>query len=160
MNMTPTLLLSFTLTLSILAGCRMEQATPEADPPADIEAGAEALPPPLPDPHPIDATSVIDHGAAGDASGQAGTLDTKALAGRFSDGNSMLELRPDGTYVQTLTIDGASLDATGTWSAIGPAALLLDPNSKSAEDAVFMVASSDQLTSEDGALTFRRIAAR
>ncbi len=160
MNMKSPLLLTLALALPLLAGCRMEQATPEADPLADTEARTEALPPLLPDPNPIDATSVIDHGSAGDASAQAGALDTKALAGRFSDGNSLLELRSDGTYVQTLTIEGAALNATGTWSAIGPAALLLDPGSKSAADAVFLVSSNDELNSEDGAQTFRRIAAR
>jgi hypothetical protein len=160
MNIKPPLLLSLSLTLTLLAGCRVEQAATEAEPLADTEAEAEVLPPPLPEPNPIDATSVIDHGSAGDAPAQAGALDTKALAGRFSDGNSLLELRSDGTYVQTLTIEGTGLNATGTWSAIGPAALLLDPSSKSAADAVFLVASNDELESEDGTLTFRRVAAR
>ena len=149
-------LLSLTLALTLLSGCKVEQATPEADPQAGLEAEAQTLPAPLSEGNPVDATSVIDHGAA---SSPAGALDTKALAGRFSDGKSLLELGADGTYVQTLDIDGASLEATGTWSAIGPAALLLDPSSKSAEDAVFLVASSDELNSEDGSLTFRRIAA-
>ena len=151
--------LALTLALTLLAGCKVDQATPEADPPAGTEAELTELPDSRPEGLPVDAISVIDHGATGDASSQAGALDTKALAGRFSDGSSLLELRADGTYVQTLTIDGASLDATGTWSAIGPAALLLDPSSKAAEDAVFLVASSDELNSEDGSLTFRRVAA-
>lgn len=159
MTMKPPLLLSLTFALALLAGCNIEQATPEADPLADTEPETEVLPPPLPGSNPIDATSVIDHGAAGDAAAQSGKLDTKALAGHFSDGDTLLELREDGTYVQTLKIDGAALEATGTWSAIGPAALLLDPSSKSAEDAVFLVASNDELNSEDGDLTFRRIAA-
>jgi len=156
MTIKPSLLVTLALTLTTLAGCRMEQATPEPNPPADTVRDAAALPVPLPDP--VDATSVIDHDAAGDASAQPGALDTRALAGRFSDGASLLELRADGTYVQTLTIEGVPLNAPGTWSASGPAALLLDPDSKSAEDAMFLVVSNDELTSEDGALTFRRTA--
>lgn len=152
-------LLSLTLALTLLAGCKPERVAPEADPLADRDERQDALPRPVPEQGRVDATSVVDHGAAGDGAAPAGALDTKALAGRFSDGSSLLELRADGTYVQTLAIDGTSLDATGTWSAIGPAALLLDPSSKSAEDAVFLVASSDELNSEDGSLTFRRVAA-
>ncbi len=153
------LLLCVTLALSLIGGCTVEQSTSEVDPVADSRNEAPAPPRSQPDPLPVDAISVIDHGSAGDASAQAGALDTKALAGRFSDGSSLLELRPDGTYVQTLTIEGTPLKASGTWSAAGPAALLLDPDSKSAEDTEFMVASNDELNSEDGTLVFRRIAA-
>lgn len=150
------------LSLALLGGCKKDAANAELDPAleAKIEQEMDALAPAVePTENPVDAISVVDHGASASASAQGGALDTKALAGRFSDGQSMLELRSDGSYVQTLTVEGTALDATGTWSAIGPAALLLDPSSKSAADAVFLVASSDELNSEDGTLTFRRVAA-
>lgn len=149
------------LALALVGGCRRDDASSRTDPALEAKIDEEfaALPEAADPALPVDATSVVEHGASGGASSQGGALDTKALAGKFSDGQSMLELRSDGSYVQTLKMQGAALDATGTWAAIGPAALLLDPSSKSAEDAVFLVASSDELNSEDGALTFRRVAA-
>ncbi len=132
-------LLMLSLTLTVLAGCSSEH--------------------PLDAPDPVDSASVKDDGDGGTASAQASALDTRALAGRFSDGKSILELGADGVYVQSLEIEGASLDTTGTWSAVGPASLLLDPDSEAAEDTVFLAATSDELRSEDGSMTFRRIPA-
>lgn len=147
-------ILSAAVGVSMLAGCKPDnQSSNGARPDA-----ADTAPAPVPDPNPVDATGVIEQGNMG--SPEKGALvDTRALAGRFSDDNSVLELLPDGTYVQTLQVAGSAVAAGGTWSAIGPAALLLDPSSKSAEDAVFFVASDNELNSEDGKLTFRRVVA-
>ena len=84
-------------------------------------------------------------------------LDAKALAGRFGDGESVLELGADGTYVQTLQAGGNAISTDGTWNAVGGDGLLLDPNSKSAEDVHFQVVSNDELRSDDGSRTFRRV---
>lgn len=136
------------LMLATVAACtRDETATPA---PADTAASATPAQPA----NPVDATSVVDNTAA---SGTP-TLDGKALAGRFGDGESVLELRADGTYLQTLQAGGSAITADGSWTAQGDKALLLDPNSKSAEDARFEVASNDELRSSDGKHVFRRIA--
>jgi hypothetical protein len=81
-----------------------------------------------------------------------------ALAGRFGDGESVLELRADGSYVQTLDIGGASISSDGRWAPDGAHAILLDPSSKEAADARFEVVSADVLRGADGKREFKRIA--
>ena len=87
-------------------------------------------------------------------------LDTKALAGKFGDGESVLELRTDGSYVQTLQAGGNAISTDGNWTAVDGDGLLLDPNSKSADDVRFQVVSNDELRSGDGTRTFRRVASQ
>ncbi len=101
----------------------------------------------------VDATAVVDHTGSTGASG----IDSKALAGSFGNGESVLELRADGSYLQTLWVAGNEITADGSWSAQDGSTLLLDPNSKSAEDAAFKVLSNDELRSIDGKHMFRRI---
>ncbi len=137
------------IALVLVASCKREAAPAPAEPAAASTAPAGEA-------HPVDATSVVDLTPAG----QAGPLDSKALAGRFGYGESILELRADGTYVQTLQVGGSSISADGTWSAQSDKSLLLDPNSKSAEDARFEAVSNDELRSSDGARTFRRVASQ
>ena len=131
------------LSLFALAACKREAPVAPA---TDATPAATAA-------NPVDATSVVDNTAAP----VAATLDTKALAGQFGNGESVLELRADGTYLQTLWVAGSEITADGSWSPRGEKALLLDPNSKSAEDTEFQVVSTDELRSSDGKHVFRRI---
>lgn len=85
------------------------------------------------------------------------TLDTAALVGRFGDGDTVLELQADGSYVQTLNVAGSAMQADGHWGADGDNAILLDPNSKEAADTRFEVVSNDLLRGSDGR-EFKRIA--
>lgn len=133
--------------LAIATACKREpDAMPDATP-----ATATAIP----ETNPVDATAAVDNTPAADAT--VATLDTKALAGKFGDGESVLELRADGSYVQTLLVGGNAISTDGNWSAVDGDGLLLDPNSKSAEDVRFQVVSNDELRSGNGARTFRRV---
>lgn len=133
--------------LAIATACKREpEAAPETKPTATTAA------------NPVDATSVVDNTPAPDAT--SASLDTKALAGKFGDGESVLELRADGVYVQTLQAGGNAISTDGSWSAMDADGLLLDPNSKSAEDVRFQVVSNDELRSGDGSRTFRRVASQ
>ncbi len=139
----------FCLCVASVAACT--PAAPEAAPQPLPEAGsnekaADSTPS-------VDASAVVEHTpAAGIA-----VADTKALAGKYGDGESVLELRADGSYLQTLQVGGSSITADGSWSASGEKALLLDPSSKAAEDARFDIVSNDELRAADGARTFKRI---
>ncbi len=138
------------IVLAIATACKREpEATPDVAPAATTAT---------PETHPVDATSVVDNTPAPDAT--SATLDTKALAGKFGDGESVLELRADGSYVQTLQAGGNAISTDGSWSAADSDGLLLDPNSKSAEDVRFQVVSNDELRSGDGTRTFRRVVSR
>ncbi|NDK38683.1 hypothetical protein DT603_07495 [Pseudoxanthomonas gei] len=136
------------LALATLTACKREEpaAPPASETPAASTVPAQAA-------NPVDATAVVDNSASTAAPG----LDSKALAGQFGDGESVLELRADGTYLQTLQAGGSTITADGSWSAPAQGVLLLDPNSKSAEDASFQMASNDELRSTDGKHVFRRI---
>ena len=134
--------------LAIATACKREpEATPDV-----VPATATATPAA----NPVDATAAVDNTPASDAA--VATLDTKALAGKFGDGESVLELRADGSYVQTLQAGGDTISTDGNWSAADGNGLLLDPNSKSAEDVRFQVVSNDELRSGDGTRSFRRVA--
>ena len=104
----------------------------------------------------VDAVAVVENSA----STVGPTLDAKALAGSFGNGESVLELRADGTYLQTLWVAGNEITADGSWSAQDGSTLLLDPSSKSAEDAGFKVVSNDELRSIDGKHVFLRISSQ
>ena len=136
--------------LALATACKREPvATPEVAP-----APAAATP----ETNPVDATAAVENTPAPDAA--ATRLDTKALAGRFDDGESVLELRADGSYVQTLQAGGNAISTDGSWSVLDNDGLLLDPNSKSAADVRFQVVSNDELRSGDGSHSFRRVAGR
>ena len=86
----------------------------------------------------------------------AAAVDTGTLAGTFSDGETVLELRADGSYLQTLNAAGGAMNADGHWAANGANAILLDPNSKEAADLRFEVVSADLLRGGNGR-EFKRI---
>ncbi|HEY5971297.1 MAG TPA: hypothetical protein VIT22_04880 [Pseudoxanthomonas sp.] len=135
--------------LALAVACKREAPVAAPEPATDATAA------PIAEANPVDATSVVENTPAADSAIAA--LDGKALAGKFGDGESVLELRADGSYVQTLQAGGSSISTDGSWSASGVDTLLLDPNSKSAQDAQFVVVSNDELRTADGARTFRRI---
>lgn len=138
------------LTAASAVACKREE--PVAAPqPTEVATPAAA-----PGANPVDATSVVDNTPAAEAA----TVDSKAIAGSFSDGESVLELRADGSYVQTLNAAGSSISSDGTWSGKGSKGLLLDPSSKSAEDVSFEIVSNDELRTDKGTRIFRRVAGR
>ncbi|HET6783939.1 MAG TPA: hypothetical protein VFH12_08910 [Pseudoxanthomonas sp.] len=126
------------------------------EPVAEPQPAAVATPAVAPEANPVDATSVVDNTPAAEAA----TVDSKAIAGSFTDGESVLELRADGSYVQTLNAGGSSISSDGTWSGKGGKGLLLDPSSKSAEDVSFEIVSNDELRTDKGMRVFRRVAGR
>ena len=143
-------LILLTLVAVLGTACkRDEPASPLTEPAAD------AAPAPVAEANPIDAIAVVENTPASDA--VASGIDSKALAGKFSDGESVLELKADGSYVQTLQAGGSTVSTDGSWSTSGTDSLLLDPNSKSAEDAAFVVVSNDELSTDNGARSFRRV---
>jgi hypothetical protein len=139
------------LAVTLATACKRE------DPAAPAEPAAASTTAPANTANPVDATSVVDNTPA--AAGAA-AVDSKAIAGNFSDGESVLELRADGSYVQTLNAGGGSISSDGTWSGTGSKGLLLDPNSKSAKDVAFEIVSNDELRTDNGARVFRRVAGR
>jgi len=142
------ILLALPVVLAV-AACKPQQpaATPAANEPRPlVEDRAANLPPAG-----TDAVSVVDNTPAVEITAASGDrLDNKSLAGKFTDGESILELRADGDYVQTLHVAGSEIRGDGHWSAAGGSALLLDPNGKGTEDARFEVVSADTLKGVDG----------
>ncbi len=138
------------LIVAVAVACKREE------PAAAPQPAAEAAPAAAPEANPVDATSVVDNTPAAEAA----TVDSKAIAGSFSDGESVLELRADGSYVQTLNAGGSSISSDGTWSGKGSKGLLLDPSSKSAEDVSFDIVSNDELRTDKGTRIFKRVAGR
>ena len=156
------LLLALPFALAV-AACK-PQAQPATAPAASTpqpvaEAAAEAkAPAPASAPAGTDVISVVDNTPpAKVATASGATLDGKSLAGKFSDGESVLELRPDGGYVQTLQLAGSTIDSDGHWAPDGKHAIKLDPNSKQAEDVRFDVVSADTLK-DAGGREFKRVA--
>ncbi len=84
-------------------------------------------------------------------------VDRRALAGRFSDGDTVLELREDGSYVQELTVAGSTLTASGRWVAADNEALLLDPDDPQAAVTRIELRGNSELRVAEGARTFRRL---
>ena len=149
--MTNRTLILLALSVTLATACKREE------PAAPAEPAAASTTVPANTSNPVDATSVVDNTPA---AADAAAVDSKAIAGSFSDGESVLELRADGSYVQTLNAGGGSISSDGTWSGTGSKSLLLDPNSKSAKDVAFEIVSTDELRTDNGARVFRRVAGR
>lgn len=145
---TPHRFIFLMLVLAAFAGCK--PAAPDALP-APVPEATVATAPTEAD-SAVDATAIVENTPASGST----AVDSKALAGTFGDGESSLELRADGSYLQTLQAGGSTITADGSWSAVNSTELLLDPNSKSAEDARFVIVSPDELRAADGSRTFRR----
>ena len=145
-------------TIQRIGVCALALALAACKPATEATPGTPRAATTAPEALPVDATSVIDNSPSVGSTGDA--LDTKALAGKFGDGESVLELRADGSYVQTLQAGGNAIAVDGSWSALEGSSLLLDPSSKSAEDVRFQVVSNDELRGADGTRTFRRVASQ
>lgn len=130
--MTRTALVLATCAALALAACN--RSDPAADAPnattaapVDAMAADPAAPPPF---------------VSADAPKPAGTFSPADIAGVYV-GDGSLELKADGSYVQT----GGAHAEDGTWAAdaTDAARIRLDPNSKTAQDRVLQVAP-DALT--------------
>lgn len=128
------------LCLAALTACKPPAAAPPATAPA------------------APATSTAMPGDAEPAADTDSTDDLRTLAGRFSDGESTLELAADGRYVQVLQAAGTAISATGSWKPAGAGAITLSPDGNPAADVRFDAISADELRAQDGSRTFRRIA--
>jgi hypothetical protein len=137
-----------TVTLIAFAGCKPATPDPLPEPIPEATTGTT----PAENDSAVDATAVVENTPASETA----AFDSKALVGTFGDGESTLELRADGSYLQTLQAGGSAITADGSWSAVNATELLLDPNSKSAEDARFVIVSPDELRAADSSRTFRR----
>ncbi len=146
--MTNRTLILIALVATLSTACKREE------PVAPTEPATASTTAPMDAANPVDATSAVENTAAAT---DADVLDSKAIAGRFGDGESVLELRADGSYVQTLQAGGNVISTDGNWNVVDSDGLLLDPNSKSAEDVRFRVVSNDELRNGDGTRTFRRV---
>lgn len=160
--MRPRILVALPFALAV-AACQPQPASaptaaPKADAPATQPSAEAAVQDKSPAPVGTDVVSVVDNTPMAQVDAASGArLDGKSLAGKFSDGESVLELRADGSYVQTLQIAGSAIDSDGHWAPDGKHAVKLDPNSKQAEDVRFDVVSADLLKSADGR-EFKRVA--
>ncbi|HZF97327.1 MAG TPA: hypothetical protein VEY92_03610 [Pseudoxanthomonas sp.] len=136
-------LCALALAMTAPAGCKRESSTPEGD------AGRQSVS------HDEEIRREAPDAAASPRPSVPG-LDARVLVGSYSDGDTRVELRADGSYVQSLQAGGSTLSVQGHWSGAGPKTLLLAPASASAEDARFEVVSDLELRSVDGTHTFRR----
>lgn len=154
-------LIALPFALAVVA-CQPQSAAvpataPVADAPAAQPAAATAAEDKTAAPAGTDVVSVVDNTPMAHVDAASGaTLDGKALAGKFSDGESVLELRADGVYAQTLQVAGNAIGSDGHWAPDGEHAIKLDPNSKQAEDVRFDVVSADLLKGADGR-EFKRV---
>lgn len=144
------------LTAVALAACAPE---PDATPAAVASKAAEPALPADPLLAGTDASAVIRH----DAIDPAG-FDRKAFAGTFAGIlpcadcpgiETSVEIRADGTYSQAEVRQGSEATRSpGTWTVDADGGqLLLDPDSKDADDRRFAIVSRDEirLLDADGA---------
>lgn len=134
------LLLAVMASTLVIAACK-----PQA--PAEPAAPVAAEPAPAAEAAPASATEV--------------PFDVKGFAGTFSGAlpcadcpgiDTTVTLKPDGTYTlrEVRQDKPGSLDSDGTWTAEeNGKRVRLDPNSKSEQDRVFAVTSSDEIESLD-----------
>ncbi len=139
------------------AGCRQDSAT-EAETATDAEtraatdtaadtASTDTAPPPAPLPPPpppapepgTDAAVIEDRASPTDA---APSFDAKAFAGRYSAGDTVLEIDAGGMF----TLTGKDGTISGTWTLQpGGRKVTLDPDSKSEQDRTLAVVSADSV---------------
>lgn len=144
------------------AGCGRDSAS-EAENAADAEtraatdadaAPAETAPTPAPLPPPpppapepgTDAAVIEDRASPTDA---APTFDAKAFAGRYSAGETVLEIDAGGMF----TLAGKDGTISGTWTLQPDGRkVTLDPDSKSEQDRTLEVISADSVKLDGAAL--------
>ena len=142
------LLLAAMVSTLAIAACK-PQAPEPATPAADTAPAASTEPAPV-------ATESARASTATDV-----PFDVKGFAGTFSGTlpcadcagiDTTIALKPDGTYTMHEVYQGkpGSFDGDGTWTAEeNGQRVRLDPNSKSEQDRVFAVKSSDEIESLD-----------
>ena len=142
------LLLAVMASTLAIAACK-PQAPEPATPAADTAPAASMEPAPV-------ATESAPASSAADV-----PFDVKGFAGTFSGTlpcadcpgiDTTISLKPDGTYTVHEAYQGKpdSFDGDGTWTAEeNGKRVRLDPNSKSEQDRLFAVKSSDEIESLD-----------
>jgi copper homeostasis protein (lipoprotein) len=143
------LLLAVMASTLVIAACKPQAPAEPAAPAADTAPAASAEPAPV-------ATESTPASSAADV-----PFDVKGFAGTFSGTlpcadcpgiDTTISLKPDGTYTVHEAYQGKpdSFDGDGTWTAEeNGKRVRLDPNSKSEQDRLFAVKSSDEIESLD-----------
>jgi copper homeostasis protein (lipoprotein) len=143
------LLLAVLASTLVIAACKPQAPAEPAAPAADTAPAASAEPAPV-------ATESTPASSAADV-----PFDVKGFAGTFSGTlpcadcpgiDTTISLKPDGTYTVHEAYQGKpdSFDGDGTWTAEeNGKRVRLDPNSKSEQDRLFAVKSSDEIESLD-----------
>jgi copper homeostasis protein (lipoprotein) len=142
------LLLAVMASTLAIAACK-PQAPAESGMPAADTAPAAAEPAPVAA-ESARATSATD--VPFDVKGFAGTFSGTLPCADCPGIDTTVTLKPDGTYAVHEVYQGkpGSFDSDGTWTAEeNGKRVRLDPNSKSEQDRVFAVKSSDEIESLD-----------
>jgi copper homeostasis protein (lipoprotein) len=140
------LLLAVMASTLVIAACKPQApAEPAAEvaPAATVEPGAPVAVETAPS-----AATEVPFDVKGFAGAFSGTLPCADCAGI----DTTISLKPDGTYTVHEAYQGKpdSFDGDGTWTAEDNGTRVrLDPNSKSEQDRLFAVKSSDEIESLD-----------
>jgi copper homeostasis protein (lipoprotein) len=132
-------------TLAIAACKPQAPAEPaaEATPAATVEPGAPVA---------VESAPSVATEVPFDVKGFAGTFSGTLPCADCPGTDTTISLKPDGTYTVHETYQGkpGSFDSDGTWTAEEKGQRVrLDPNSKSEQDRLFAVKSSDEIESLD-----------
>jgi copper homeostasis protein (lipoprotein) len=143
------LLLAVMASTLVIAACKPQAPAEPATP------AAAAAPVATAEPAPVAAESARASTAADvpfDVKGFAGTFRGTLPCADCPGIDTTISLKPDGTYALHEVYQGkpGSFDGDGTWTAEeNGQRVRLDPNSKSEQDRVFAVKSSDEIESLD-----------
>ena len=147
--MTRKLLLAVMASTLAIAACKPQAPAEPATPAADTAPVAAA------EPAPVAAESARASTATDvpfDVKGFAGTFSGTLPCADCAGIDTTIALKPDGTYTMHEVYQGkpGSFDGDGTWTAEeNGQRVRLDPNSKSEQDRVFAVKSSEEIESLD-----------
>lgn len=143
------LLLAVMASTFAIAACKPQAPAEPATPATDTAPVAAT------EPAPVAAESARASSAADvpfDVKGFAGTFSGTLPCADCPGIDTTVTLKPDGTYAVHEVYQGkpGSFDGNGTWTAEeNGQRVRLDPNSKSEQDRVFAVKSSDEIESLD-----------
>jgi len=143
------LLLAVMASTLAIAACKPQAPAEPVTPAADTAPVAAA------EPAPVAAESARASTATDvpfDVKGFAGTFSGTLPCADCAGIDTTIALKPDGTYTMHEVYQGkpGSFDGDGTWTAEeNGQRVRLDPNSKSEQDRVFAVKSSDEIESLD-----------
>jgi copper homeostasis protein (lipoprotein) len=143
------LLLAVMASTLAIAACKPQAPAEPAAPAADTAPAAAAEPAPVAaESAPVSTATDVPFDMKGFAGTFSGTLPCADCAGI----ETTISLKPDGTYTVHETYQGkpGGFDSEGTWTAEeNGQRVRLDPNSKSEQDRLFAVKSSDEIESLD-----------